>query len=86
MNLSEQVSFKVRQKHRPAQTMSTKGTSRKDRTVNDVEQSENTLTTDGTSEVASMEYHDPNSTDNATEHHRGTSCFNVPQEQNNYLF
>lgn len=72
LNLSEQVSSRVRQKHRPAQTMSTKGSSRKDKTISHVEQSENNLTTDDISEVASMEYLDPNSTDNATEHPRGT--------------
>lgn len=76
LNLSEQVSFKVKQKHRPAQKNPTKGSSRKDRTVNHLEQAENNLTTDDASEVASKEYQDPNSTNNATEHHRGTSCFN----------
>ena len=64
----------VRQKHRPAQTMSTKDSSRKDKTVNHLEQFENNFASNDTSEVASMEYQDPNSTDNATEYYRGTSC------------
>lgn len=71
LNLSVQVSVKVRQKHRSVQTMSKKGSSRKDKTTNRVEQSENNLKTDDLSEVASMEYLDPNSTDSATEHPRG---------------
>jgi len=72
LNLSEQVPSAVRQKRRPAQTMSTKGSSRKDKTLSHEEQSENILITDDISEVASMEYLDPNSTNNATEHPRGT--------------
>ena len=72
MSLSAQVSFKVRQQHRSVQRMSKEGSSRKDKTINHVEQSENTLTTDDLSQVASVEYIDPNSTNNATEDPRGT--------------
>jgi len=72
LNLSAQVSFKIRQNHRSAQTMSKTSSSRKDKTINHAEKSENNLTTDDTSEVARMKYLDPNSTDNATEHPRGT--------------
>ena len=52
--------------------MSQKGSSGKDKTINHAEKSENNLTTDDSSEVARMKYLDPNSTDNATEHLRGT--------------
>lgn len=52
--------------------MSKKSSSRKDKIINHAEKSENNLITDDSSEMARMKYLDPNSTENATEHPRGT--------------
>lgn len=67
-----QVSVKARHKHRSPQTMSKTSSTRTNKAVNHVEQSERT---DGVSEVASMGYLDPKqrSTDDATEDHRGAN-------------
>lgn len=70
--LCMQLSVKARHKHRSPQTMSKNSSTRTNKAVNHVEQSERT---DGVSEVASMGYLDPKqrSTDDATEDHRGAN-------------